>query len=320
MGGFGPAGNLGTFPGTSGGSGYNTDFSAPGSTPLTIGTVTFWTMECPADLPIGAVEQRVAVTELIGGGRVVQNLGVQPKRVQWRGKLFQPNVESRITALRQMAVLGAPVSITWGYEQYTCVIVAFTPTYHNINYADYEIEIEITQSNNGVLTGNPPTAPDQQVNQQSNEAGGSGNNLNNLDPTGSQIFYPDLESFLQALQGAGPLSQLTQAQILTLLNGCNGVIALVQQYLGNQSPTSQEYALAQQLINTLTLLAANLSNGETQQTIVVQGGTLYHIASKYCGDPTQAGVIQVANGLPSPILPTGVATTLVIPAGLGQAA
>lgn len=289
--------------------------AAPGPTPLTIGTVQFWTFECPSDLPIGATVQNIAVTELIGGGRAVHQLGVQPKPVTWRGKLLQPNVASRISALRQMCVLGQPVSLSWWYESYQCIIKEFIPTYHHTNYAEYEITVEIISSTNGVLTGNPPAppTPDQQVNAVVTVLQGQYANLAGIDSTGPTAFEQDLATFEAALAAAGPLSQLTQAGSVNLTTLLQTALAGVTTYLNAQSPTSAEYLYASQMVNSLTLIGKNISAAQSTQTVTVTGGSLYAIASKYYGDPSQAFMLMQANNLSSPQLSTQQPTIIALP-------
>jgi|SRR5580704_12800795 hypothetical protein len=122
----------------------------PGSNPLTIGGVQFNSIECPDKLPIGATEQKLATIELLGGGRNVQTLGVQPKPVEFEGT-FYGDTEDRVQQLRSYVVSGQQQSLTWRSESWTCVVKDFSPSYRGSQWVcDYKITLEIVSG--GALT------------------------------------------------------------------------------------------------------------------------------------------------------------------------
>lgn len=123
----------------------------PGANPLTLGGVQFNSIECPDELPIGATEQKLVVIELVGGGRIVQPLGIQPKPVSWKGRFWSSldYIEGRIQQLRSYQVAGSQQSLTYLTESWTCVVKEFTPTWRG-GYCDYSITVEIVSG--GALT------------------------------------------------------------------------------------------------------------------------------------------------------------------------
>jgi nucleoid-associated protein YgaU len=68
-------------------------------------------------------------------------------------------------------------------------------------------------------------------------------------------------------------------------------------------------ALMIQLGKNLSLI----STGSNGKKIIVNGGSLYQLASQYYGDATMWTNIAKANGLVDPKLPDGITLTLFIP-------
>jgi hypothetical protein len=264
---------------------------------------------------IGGVKQNVVETELVGGGKVTHQLGAQAKGFSFRGKFLADRVATQIPALQQMANAGVAVSLTYGTQAWTVVVKDVQPTYKNQWYATYDIELVVVNSTGGNIGGGS-SGPDQdqQVNQQQQQAQGLNQNLQNLDPNGTQPYQQALTQLFTDIGNAGPLGDLSSSETQALVNDVTSALAGVNAYVAAQNPTSQQYSLGTQLANVLTLIGKNIANAQTTTTITVTGGTLYHISAKYYSDAT-LGVqaIMAANGLSSPILSTMQPTSLVLP-------
>jgi hypothetical protein len=286
---------------------------APGTQPVTLGGIAFWTQEAPTDFKIGGVEQKLAVTELVGGGRTVQSLGAQPKPFTFRGKFLADRVASQIPALKQLCVVGNQVSLTYGPEQWNVVVKDVEPTYRNQWWAEYDITIEPVSASNGQLQGGAPATQDQQIGQQSSQAAGLNSGITTIDPQGSAGFQQSFTDLQTALASSGPLSRMTSAQTQALLNTATTCLQQVNAYVATLDQTTQQYSLGSQLANALSLIRKNIAAGQTQRSITVQGGNCFALASKYYGDVDQFSAIMEANGLASPFLPSTTPSTLVLP-------
>ena len=295
---------------------------SPGSTPLTIGIVQFNSIECPDDLPIGAVEQKVAVIELLGGGRVVQSLGVQPKPVSWKGRLWGVNVQPRVEQLRAYSVLGTPQSIIWSGELWSGIVREFIPTYHQVYRADYDITLEITGSNNGQLTNttvNSIPNTDSQVNAltQSATALIDAQMLANAQATIVQEAWNTYLALL--LEVAGAVSQLLPSSQAPITSSLASVLSALAAYgsASNFNAGSGSllpgYVAWTQITSMVTLILVNIRAGQAPQQTTIRGGSLYEVAAMTYGDVTQAFAIAQVNGIPTARLPNALVQSINLP-------
>lgn len=141
------------------------DGSVPGSNPLTVGNIKFPSWSVPDELEIGAVEQLIAVINLLGGGRVVQALGVQPKQITFKAELWGSGVASIIQDMRAYVVSGQPQTVTFLTESWSCIVKEFIPTYKFQWRSGYEIVLEPITSTSGTLTSTSIVTVDQQIGQ-----------------------------------------------------------------------------------------------------------------------------------------------------------
>jgi len=95
---------------------------------LTLGGVPFQDFEVPEQIRFGG-GQRLAVHDLIGGGRVVDALGDDAGEVFFSGIFSGSDAASRAQALDAARALGAAVPLVWDGFFYTVVIAEFTAEY-----------------------------------------------------------------------------------------------------------------------------------------------------------------------------------------------
>lgn len=272
----------------------------PGVDPLSIGPVTFNSIECPAKIPIGAIEQRIVAKELIGGGKDTQSLGAQPKTVQWSATFFQPNVDNRVNTLQSMAADGKEYLLTWRTHRYYCKVKDFTPGFWNANLCEYDIIVEITRDANGALTKRAPVSVDSQVNALVSAVKQQNATIVAADATGSQSFQQLLTTMQAAIISAGPIAQLAGPAAQTVLSSISTALTAVQAYGQAQTDGTPQFVATQQLISSLILLQKNLQQGQSQNTIRVQGASFFEIAALVYDDVSQAFPLMQANNATSP--------------------
>lgn len=275
----------------------------PGKNPLHIGGVKFNSIECPSDLPIGAVKHNTAVTEYIGGGRHTQSMGVQPKQVSWEGVLLDEMVSPRIQSLRAMSVSGQEYFLAWSTEQYYCKVVEFTPTYKNVNITKYAITVEITRDANGALSSAAATSVDLQVSALTGESTDLTNTIIGQDPNAAGQIQQSIISMNQTIATAGPIAQ-TAGTGTNLLQSIAAAYTAVVSYSSSLSATASQIVYASRLQNVLQLLLVNVQRGQNPTSIQVQGGNLFEVASRQYGNPTLAFALAAANNLQTPIIPS----------------
>lgn len=105
---------------------------------LTLGGVTFQDMEVPEKICFGG-RQRVAVQNLIGGGRVVSALGLDDGEISFSGIFSGTDAAARAQALDAAQALGAQLPLIWGGFYYTVVIAAFTAEYRKASLIPFTI-------------------------------------------------------------------------------------------------------------------------------------------------------------------------------------
>ncbi len=295
------------------GTGFTPTVDLPGPNPLSIGPLTLPSVECPEKLPIGALEQKLAVTLLLGGGKDVQSNGVQPKSLSFSGVLWQPNIVAHKNLIRALMVSGKEYLITWMDEQWYGKISAFTPTANHANRCPYEITVEITRAANGALTSTQIPTVDQQVAAITSNAQTQNATITSADPTGSAGFQQALSTALTAVAAAGPIAQLVAPQTTQLIASVLAATQAVTTYAGTVTEGASQYVATQQLLAYLQLLSTNINRGQSTQTVRVQGVSLFELAAQYYGEPSYAFALADINGLPSPYTSTQVPTVVALP-------
>jgi hypothetical protein len=95
---------------------------------LTLAGVAFQDFEVPEQIRFGGV-QRLAVHELIGGGRVVDALGDDPGEISFTGIFSGSDASARAQILDAACALGATIALVWDEFYYSVVIAEFTASY-----------------------------------------------------------------------------------------------------------------------------------------------------------------------------------------------
>jgi len=105
---------------------------------LTLGGVPFQDMEVPEKISFGG-KQRVAVQNLIGGGRVVEALGLDDGEISFSGIFSGSDAVSRAQLLDAARALGATLPLVWDGFFYTVIIEGFTAEYRKTNLIPFTI-------------------------------------------------------------------------------------------------------------------------------------------------------------------------------------
>ena len=95
---------------------------------LTLGGVPFQDFEVPEQIRFGGA-QRLAVHELIGGGRVVDALGDDAGEISFSGIFSGSDASARAQTLDAACALGATIPLVWDGFYYAVVIAEFAAAY-----------------------------------------------------------------------------------------------------------------------------------------------------------------------------------------------
>ncbi|WP_297490627.1 hypothetical protein [Acidocella sp.] len=110
-----------------------------GKVVLTLGGVPFQDMEVPEKICFGG-KQRVAVQNLIGGGRVVSALGLDDGEISFAGIFSGADAVARAQELDAARALGAQLPLVWGGFFYIVVIEKFTAEYRKPGLIPFAID------------------------------------------------------------------------------------------------------------------------------------------------------------------------------------
>jgi hypothetical protein len=105
---------------------------------LTLGGVPFQDMEVPEKINFGG-RQRVAIQNLIGGGRVVSALGLDDGEISFAGIFSGADAVSRAQELDAARALGAALPLVWGGFYYLVVIERFAAEYRKPTLIPFSI-------------------------------------------------------------------------------------------------------------------------------------------------------------------------------------
>ncbi len=105
---------------------------------LSLGDVGFRDMEVPEKISFGG-KQRLAVQNIIGGGRIVEALGIDDGEISFSGIFSGSDAASRAQLLDTARALGAQLPLVWQGFYYLVVIAGFSAEYRKPNLIPFSI-------------------------------------------------------------------------------------------------------------------------------------------------------------------------------------
>jgi hypothetical protein len=321
---------------------------------LVLGDFVFQDMEIPESIPFGG-SQQLAVKKLIGGGRVIDAMGTDPKPIEWSGTFF-PTADGqsaldRAQQIQGMKDDGRPLQLSWDQILLYVYIKDFEPDYRfgRIPYKiSFEILVDATQPFSAA-TGTPLDTGADDGQQDVDDLIGNdvyaASNLAAELTSGISSLMGDVVSAINAVTSFVGAVESVVAPIMQTVCGLMNAVSILSGTVdgtlnsasspgGVASSTSpmanlaayeaQLAANSQQtsLVQLQALLGRILKNlqqvNSSVKTVTVSGGNLFDVAAKQYGDPTAWTVIAQANGLADPQL-TGI-VTLIIPPYSGASA
>jgi hypothetical protein len=105
---------------------------------LSLGNVAFRGMEVPEKISFGG-KQRLAVQNIIGGGRIVEALGIDDGEISFSGIFSGSDAAARAQLLDTARALGAQLSLVWQGFYYLVVIAGFSAEYRKPSLIPFSI-------------------------------------------------------------------------------------------------------------------------------------------------------------------------------------
>lgn len=307
---------------------------ASASRVLKLGDFVFQELELPEMIALGGAQQSV-VHKMIGGARVVDQLGDDSRDYSFRGLFLGANAWSRAVALSMMRKKGGQVVLTFADMRYTVAVREVTFDYLAFNRIGYEIVLidipqiggaSVSVDANASILGSMSQATS--LGSAIGDAGVNGS-LSSLQSAISTVTdfasatKAQINSVMAPLANAqGAVSNFTASlnndiRNITTLGGiapnnpiaksASGMLSTVNKL--NQ--LSSSYALTNTLNNLGKTVSSVGSMGNTARTVTVVGGDLMTLAQQHYGDATQWTRIANANNLTDPKL--AGTQTLIIP-------
>ncbi|WP_234775171.1 hypothetical protein [Paraburkholderia tropica] len=304
---------------------------------LILGDFTFQDMEIPEVIGFGG-DQRLSIKRLLGGVRVIDAMGGDPRPIEWSGTFF-PTISGqsaldRALMLKQIQDAAQPITLSWDELYLTVLIRSYIPDYQ-FGRIPYRISCEVLEDLTApVYTDASPNADDL--------INGDMDSISSLVPSIGDSTLTGLTSTLQSAVSSVSTfvgaARSTIAQVLTPLNAARQYAQSLVTATDSILSTAANFAnvipgvtLSKNITNfeaqlnaatrMSTLLQLNsfmgrLGSNVTQinssvRSITVSGGNLYDLASKEYGDASAWTQIAIANNLSDPTL-SGI-STLVIP-------
>lgn len=115
------------------------------SVTVTLGDVIFRDFEIPEEIVFGGI-QRLAVHQLVGGGRVVDVLGAAGGEISFSGAFSGPDAERRAQLLDIARGTGAVLPLIWSGFAYTVVVAEFSACFRKPWWIPFEIALVSTEA------------------------------------------------------------------------------------------------------------------------------------------------------------------------------
>lgn len=295
--------------------------------------------EVPERVAFGG-SQNMAVHELLGGGRVVDALGQQPKDIEWSGWFVGANALARVRALEAMRVAGQELELTWSAFGYRVLIAAFSANFQRFYQIPYNITLTVTYDSQAEPVQTKPGIDNQMASDVSKaaELAGSSCALTVKALPLQTAAVQQNSSLLQTVMarfgsGSGSISSfanMTSSEIAAVLTPIRSLRQASQQLLaqvdnvaqsvttlGGLAPNNPLARNATRLTNTINLfnaqpallqldgvlgrMTSNLQAAPAaSKSITVSGGDLFTVAQQQYGDATKWTTLGQANNMADP--------------------
>lgn len=303
---------------------------------LTLGTVPagqilfqFFDFEVPEVIHLGS-SQDLAVKKLIGGNRVIDSLGADPKSITWSGIFFPTqggqSALDRVQQLKAIMDAGQPIALAFDELYYQVFISEFEPDYQFYRIP-YKITCEVLRDMSAPSYSPDLSDLDSDLNSDMSNATSLAGTIGDSTLTGlvgnissgmsgvtsfiganSSIINPILASVHVALNYVSGAKLSTDVSLNAALNsvGVGGVLAgvstsaNVSSLTGVLSATLNQSGYSQ-IGGILGRMQLNLSSiSSSGKSISVSGGSLFSVASAQFGNPSAWTQIAQSNNLQDP--------------------
>ncbi|MDE1139978.1 MAG: hypothetical protein PW999_10045 [Paraburkholderia tropica] len=304
---------------------------------LILGDFAFQDFEIPEVLPFGG-DQRLAIKKLVGGTRVIDALGPDPRPIEWSGIFFPTAAQSaldRALTLQQMRDAAQPVALSWDELYLLVYIRTFEPEVRS-GRIPYRITCEVLQDLTAPVYADALDDADDLIN-------GDLDSANTLTSgIGDSTLTSLMSSVSSAVSSVSTFVGASLSTVASVLQPINSAMQRVSALIASTDTTLASVGVPAGILpsvsiaSNVTIFTAQLTACNTQtsllqlsgllgrmttnlgqinssgRTITVGGGNLFDIAAKEYGDASAWTQIAQANNLSDPTL-AGVSTLIIPP-------
>lgn len=123
---------------------------------LRLADFTFRGMEIPAKISGLGGEQRLAIQDLVGGGRVIDVMGPCYEDPSWSGFFQGSDAVQRAKYIEYLWKQGQPLLMTWGYYRFTVLIYKFVCEFNQPYWLPYSMVVTIQRNETDPQVTVPP--------------------------------------------------------------------------------------------------------------------------------------------------------------------
>jgi hypothetical protein len=109
-----------------------------------LGPVILRGFEVPEQILFGG-GQRVAIHELIGGGRVIDSLGAAAEAIVFAGIFSGPDAALRMQSLDAARVAGITLPLSWDSFSYSVIITELSASYRKSWWVPYNLRLAVVE-------------------------------------------------------------------------------------------------------------------------------------------------------------------------------
>jgi hypothetical protein len=203
---------------------------------LTLGGVPFQDMEVPEKISFGG-KQRVAVQNLIGGGQVVEALGLDDGEISFSGIFSGGDAVSRAQLLDTARALGASLPLVWDRFFYTVIIEGFKAEYRKSDFIPFSITCIVVSdplASLAALVAPVANLVGNDITLANALSGQAGLSLSGLSAT-SLAGFSTVQSALSAAIGVGGTALGTATSALNGATDASSGVAAINQLSGTSS-------------------------------------------------------------------------------------
>lgn len=224
---------------------------------LTLGGVPFQNMEVPEKILFGG-KQRVAVHNLIGGGRVVEALGIDDGMISFSGIFSGADAASRAQVLDAARALGTTLPLVWDSFFYTVIIANFKAEYRKSTLIPFSINCVVVNdpiASVAIAAESVATLVANDLAAAAGMSGQAGVSVAGLSTT-SLVGYSAVQNELSSLTSSDGLTLISAVSVMDNANDTNVGIAA----FGQIESTSAQLAAATNMTGYVNRAAVNVAS------------------------------------------------------------